>query len=117
MRHALVCLRFRIAILVVPIFLCTSAFAQTDPDLPGVRPNLQTIAAGSLVIPMDNTLQALGGTPFNLKAYGLVNSLLHANVPVKWAIAAGKSKDAVDFSASAVRLLPTLGTTNIYNFR
>lgn len=66
---------------------------------------------------MDNSLQALGGTPFNLKAYGLINFLLHSNIPVKWAIAAGKSKDAIDFSASAVPLLFKVTITNTYNFR
>ncbi|MGZ5565610.1 MAG: hypothetical protein ACXWKG_01240 [Limisphaerales bacterium] len=119
MRHAVFYLGLKIAFFrgVVLIFLCTGAFAQTDPDLPGVPPNLEAISAGSLVIPMDNTLQALSGTPFNLKAYGLINALLHSNVPVKWVIAADKSKDAVDFSANAVRVLPTSGATNTYNFR
>lgn len=121
MRHAVVNLGLglRNAILrVLIVFLsCASVLAQTDPDLPGSPPNLETISAGSLVIPMDNTLQALTNTPFNLKAYGLVNSLLHSNIPVKWAIATGKAKDGTDFSASAVRILPTRGTTNTYNFR
>jgi uncharacterized repeat protein (TIGR01451 family) len=83
-----------------------SLCAQTDPDLPGATPNFETIPAGSLIIPMDNTRQSLNGAAFNLKAYGLVNSLLHSNIPVKWAIAAGKRKDETDFIAGATQLLP-----------
>jgi hypothetical protein len=64
------------------------------------------IEAGALVIPMDNTNQAVG-TPFNLKAYGLVNRLLQNEIPVQWAISATKAKDGVDFSVAAERLRPT----------
>ena len=62
-------------------------------------------------------MQSLSGTPFNLKAYGLVNTLLHSNIPVKWAIATGKAKDGTDFTASAVQILPSRVSTNTYNFR
>ncbi|MEI7901194.1 MAG: DUF11 domain-containing protein, partial [bacterium] len=87
-----------------------------DPDLPGAIANYEAIPAGSYVIPMDNTYQAIG-KPFNLKAYGLVNALLHANVPVKWVIKAGKVKDAADFSAYTRMLSPTpSGTTSLRNF-
>ncbi|MDW8239500.1 MAG: tandem-95 repeat protein [Acidobacteriota bacterium] len=55
---------------------------------------------------MDNSKQAIVA-PFNLKAYGLVNHLLHNNVPVLWAIRAGKAKDGVDFTATAQRLYPS----------
>src|SRR5436190_7172644 len=87
------------------VFSTIPGFAQSDPDLPGAQPNLQTIPAGSFIIPMDNS-QSLNGKAFNLKAYGLVNALLHSNVPVDWAIAAGKAKDSNDFSAPAIQLLP-----------
>ena len=55
-----------------------------DPDLPGAGATYETVPAGSLVIAMDPSLQGLVG-PFNMKAYGLVNALLHTNIPVKWA--------------------------------
>src|SRR6266571_8558854 len=66
-------------------------------DVPPFTPHPQTMRAGSLVIAMDNTNQNLVA-PFNMKAYGLVNNLLHNNIPLKWAIRAGKVKDAIDFS-------------------
>ena len=80
--------------------IATNVSAQ-DPDLPGPASNLQLIPAGSLVIPMDNDKQNLGPLLFNLAAYGLVNDLLQSDIPVKWAILAGKAKDDPDFSADA----------------
>lgn len=85
--------------------------AQSDPDLAGPQTNLETIRAGSFIIPMDNS-QSLNGRAFNLKAYGLVNALLHSNVPVKWSIAAGKAKDGNDFTAPAIQLLPPTAKLN-----
>ena len=76
---------------------------------------LELIPAGSLVIPMDNTLQAIG-TPFNLKAYGAVERLLWAGIPVKWAIQPGKAKDGVDFTATAQRLYPSAVAASSLNF-
>ncbi len=93
------------------------AQSVADPDLPGAPARLETIPAGSLVIPMDNSLQALSGTPFNMKAYGLVNALLHTNIPVKWAIATGKAKDGIDFTAEAQRLFPTVLSAAAVSFR
>ncbi len=96
--------------------LCTfqNVLAQ-NKDLPGPAANFTAIPDGSLVIAMDNTNQAVV-TPFNLKAYGLVNDLLQNHIPVMWAIRAGKIKDGVDFTAMAQRLYPTAtGLTN-YNF-
>ena len=83
-----------------------------DPDLPGPSPNFEVIPAGSLVIAMDNDKQNLVA-PFNLKAYGLANHLLWNRVPLKWAIRAGKVKDADDFTAQVARIFPTAqaGTT------
>jgi gliding motility-associated-like protein len=69
--------------------------------------NTQTITAGSLIIPMDNTHQALVA-PFNLKAYGLIHQLLLNDVPVKWVIKSGKAKDAPDFIANAGQIYPTV---------
>ncbi|HYO64114.1 MAG TPA: right-handed parallel beta-helix repeat-containing protein [Pyrinomonadaceae bacterium] len=81
----------------------------------GTGTALELIPSGSLVIPMDNSLQAIGA-PFNLRAYGLVERLLWAGVPVKWAIAAGKAKDGVDFTATAARIQPTAAGAASLNF-
>src|SRR5688500_9811792 len=72
--------------------------------------NLQVLPAGSYIIPMDNTLQSettLGiAGKFNLTSYGLIVHLLNYNVKIKWVIKAGKTKDQVDFTASAQMILP-----------
>lgn len=85
-------------------------------DLPPATPNIETIPANSLVIPMDSDKQSIG-EEFNLKAYGLVQRLLKAQIPVKWAIRAGKPKDGIDFSARAERVLPTQQTAALLDFR
>ncbi len=87
----------------------------TADDLPGPPAHLETIPAGSLVIPMDTTHQAVVA-PFNLRAYGLVNDLLQRGIPVKWAIRAGKTKDAVDFTANAQRIAPSAIATASRSF-
>lgn len=102
---------------VLAIFLSLSlspagAIAQDTPPPPQ---QLMTIPADSYVIPMDNTNQAVG-TPFNLKAYGLANRLLQNGIPLLWAIKADKTKDAVDFSAAARRILPTAIASTTVNF-
>ncbi len=96
------------------LIIYTNARAQND--LPNPSANIQLIPTGSLVIPMDNTWQLQSGY-FNLKAYGLVNYLLQNNVPVKWAIRAGKLKDEIDFSADAQRIRPSVGFSNWYDFK
>ena len=93
-----------------------SSVASADPDLPGPAANLESLPAGSLVIPMDNSKQSLVA-PFNLRAYGLVNALLWDGVPVKWAIKAGKAKDGTDFSGEAQRILPTTLAAAVLDFR
>ncbi|WP_198659454.1 Ig-like domain-containing protein, partial [Winogradskyella aurantiaca] len=66
----------------------------------------EEIASGSWVIPLDHNVQ---GTNDNLlKAYGLAVRLLHADIPLKWAISSSKNKDGIDFSANATEL----GTNN-----
>jgi len=90
------------------IFLDSSA---EDPDLPGVTTNLETIVAGSWIVPMDNSKQNIGSA-FNLKAYGLLSKLLHASIPVKWAIRTGKSKDQTDFTAYSRRIYPSSTTAS-----
>ncbi|MBI5856473.1 MAG: hypothetical protein HZB42_02385 [Sphingobacteriales bacterium] len=90
--------------------ICISAIAQ-NTDLPSPDANLQTLPAGSYVIPMDNTLQTdnvIGSGNFNLKAYGLVVYLLNNDIKVKWVIKAGKAKDGIDFSANAQEVKPAL---------
>ncbi|HYE15546.1 MAG TPA: right-handed parallel beta-helix repeat-containing protein [Pyrinomonadaceae bacterium] len=67
---------------------------------------MELIPAGSLVIAMDNTRQNIGAA-FNLKAYGVAVRLLHAGVPVKWAIQPGKAKDGTDFTVTAQRIYPS----------
>lgn len=94
---------------------CFAVLADAqNTDLPSPDANLQTLANGSYVIAMDNSLQLNTAGDFNLKAYGLVVYLLNNNIRVKWSIKAGKLKDAIDFTASAEQLKPTLiaGGTN-----
>ena len=73
--------------------------------------------SGSLVIAMDNDLQANSNGYFNTYSYGLVVALLHADVPVKWAISSTKVKDGIDFSANAKKVAPSVGSTNNYDFK
>ena len=89
-----------------------------NTDLPGPDSHDISAPAGTLVIPMDNTLQAVQATPsyFNLKAYGLVVSLLNNKVPVRWIIKTGKAHDGIDFSANASLLYPTSGSAASRNF-
>lgn len=88
------------------------------PDLSGGGGtyNLQTLPTGSYVIPMDNTLQG-NGTIFNVKTYGLIVYLLNNNVRLRWVIQPGKTKDAADFSVSASRVKPSVGTSAVRNFK
>lgn len=63
-----------------------------------------TFAAGSLIIPMDTDYQDDG----MLKAFGLLDTLLRADVPINWIIKtpkvvvdASKGQFEADFTASA----------------
>ncbi|MCX8071103.1 MAG: hypothetical protein N3C12_01445 [Candidatus Binatia bacterium] len=96
--------------------LCGAWRSSFAGDLPPASPNIETIPAGSLVIPMDNDKQNMGA-PFNLKAYGLVQRLLKAQIPVKWVIRTGKAKDGVDFSGQAERVLPSAQAAGLTEFR
>ncbi len=78
--------------------------------------NSETFSSGTLIIPMDNDTQSVSGD-FNLKAYGLVVTLLHNNIPLKWAINSNKAKDGIDFSASSQRIAPTSNTTQSRDFK
>ncbi len=99
-------------LLITLIHAPNRAFAQ---DLPFPSSNQQLVPKGSLVIPMDNDKQSLVG-PFNIRAYGLVNDLLQNDIPVKWAIRAGKAKDAVDFTAMAGQVSPSAGAPALASF-
>ncbi|HKC36136.1 MAG TPA: hypothetical protein VKB95_08740, partial [Chitinophagaceae bacterium] len=90
------------------IFAASFTANAQNKDLPNPTANLQTLAAGSYVIAMDNTLQTNTAGDFNLKTYGLVVYLLNNNVKIKWSIKAGKSKDGIDFTATAEQFQPTL---------
>src|SRR5512142_569274 len=74
-----------------------------------------TFQPGSLIIPMDTTYQPLG----LFKAFGLIDKLLLANVPVHWAIKPGKmvgNPGDADFVASAVDVQTTVAITS-YGYR
>ena len=71
-----------------------------NTDLPNPDPNLQTAPAGTLVIAMDNINQAKPGY-FNLKAYGLVVTLMNNDKNLRWVITAGKAKNGTDISVPA----------------
>ncbi|MEM7104138.1 MAG: gliding motility-associated C-terminal domain-containing protein [Bacteroidota bacterium] len=112
-------------ILITLIVFCCF-FQQTyAQDLPPAVPNLQTIATGSYIIPMDQAKQSVVQSEistgltfegFNLAAYGLVYQLLDNGIPVKWVIRAGKDKDEVDFSAMAARRFPTSQSALFHTF-
>jgi len=89
-------------------------FAQ---DTPPAVPNMQSFAAGSYVIPMDNDKQALNGEPFNLSSYGLIYALLDQGIPLHWVIKSGKGKDEIDFTASASRVYPSPTNSAVLDFR
>ena len=100
-------------------FVKANLFGQ---DLPPVSNpfNLQSLTVGSYVIPMDNANQNVPGS-FNYRAYGLIVHLLNNNVKIKWVIKPGKIKtsstDAIDFSATASRVKPTVIAASSRDFR
>jgi len=112
--------KLRISILILAMvalgcFTTNKAFAQ---DLDPVTDTLQTVPAGSYVIAMDNTLQ---NDPtynvFNIKAYGLLGTILDNQIELFWAIRAGKAKDDTDFVATATQVLPNSGAASLRLFR
>lgn len=90
--------------------------SQSTKDLPSPAANLQTLASGSYVIPMDTTLQLNASGYFNLRSYGLVIHLLNNNVKIKWVIKAGKLKNGIDFSGTAEKILPSTASAATHNF-
>ncbi len=95
------------------------SFAQNEyPGL--VSANIQNIKNGSLIIPMDTVNQKIPGY-FNLKSYGLINTLLQNEIPVMWAIKAGKTRTNAtttkDFTASVYRVYPDTSSIISIDFR
>ncbi|MBL7924456.1 MAG: DUF11 domain-containing protein [Bacteroidia bacterium] len=97
------------------MFFSAGQMAVAQNDLPVPTANIQAVKNGSLVIPMDTLNQRRPGY-FNLKAYGLVNTLLQNEIPVKWVIKSGKTRTSagsIDFTANLTRVFPdtaSLGT-------
>ncbi|MGZ3862527.1 MAG: PKD-like domain-containing protein [Bacteroidia bacterium] len=89
----------------------TTGTCVSTPDIAPPTANTQTLTAGSLIIPMDNTHQLSGGL-FNLKSYGLVHALLNSDIPVKWIIKSGKAKDAADFTTNVTSYAPISSTVS-----
>ncbi len=79
-------------------------------DVDPVSANLLTAPAGTYVIAMDNTLQQSSGL-FNVKAYGLITTLLNNKIALNWVIKSGKAKDSLDFTASVKPVFPTYSST------
>lgn len=103
------------------LFFCFTALpALAQYELPGsFQSKIERIPEGSLVIAMDTVNQYRPGY-FNMKAYGLVTTLLENEIPVYWAIRKGKSRTSlttqVDFSANVTRVFPDTGTSSAINF-
>jgi len=76
-----------------------------SPDLPGFSANLKIIPAGSLIIPMDPSLQVLDPKTklMSVLPYGLVIRSLWQNISVSWAIQSGKVFNGADLSAVTLR--------------
>ena len=101
--------KFAVITAVLLFSFCLSAKAQ-NTDLPNPTANIQTLPVGSLVVAMDNTNQANPGY-FNLKAYGLVVTLMDFDVRLRWIITAGKAKDGVDINVNARSITTPTVTT------
>jgi len=102
--------KFAVLAAILLFSFCLSAKAQ-NTDLPNPDANVQSLPVGSLIIAMDNTHQAKPGY-FNLKAYGLVVTLMDYDVRLRWIITAGKAKDGVDINANAFSITaPVIITT------
>ena len=104
-------------LLVLLTTVVKSLMAQND--LPAPSANMKQVKAGSLIIAMDTTMQKRPGY-FNLKAYGLVNTLLQNEIPVMWSIRATKSRTAggsLDFAAVTTRVFPDTVSMGAQYFR
>lgn len=95
------------------------AHAQSPP---AAIPNIENIPAGSYIIPVDFEKQStirpdLGDEVINTKVYGLIFKLMEKGFPIKWAIKAGKSKNDIDFSARVRKIVPTIESAQMEDFR
>ena len=109
----------KLTVLALVLSLLAVAVVLADPDLPGHVSPTETLEKNSLFIPMDRKTQGYllkyGYKPngsaqnntFNMRAYGLVNALLWADIPVKWIIKNGKIYDDDDFCALTYERFPT----------
>ena len=88
-----------LALVAAFIGVCNMVVAQ-NTDLPNPDANIWNAPAGTIVIAMDNTNQGNAGI-FNLKAYGVVVTLMNNYARLRWVITAGKGKDGTDISVPA----------------
>lgn len=94
------------------LFAVSNDLIAQNTDLPNPDANLRTAPAGSIIIAMDNTNQGNAGI-FNLKAYGLVVTLMNNYKRLRWVITAGKGKDGIDISVPAFSITnPTIITAS-----
>ena len=101
--------KIAIAFTAILLIVCGDVVAQ-NTDLPNPDANLKTAPVGSIVIAMDNTNQGNSGI-FNLKAYGLVVTLMNNYTRLRWVIRAGKAKDGTDITVPATSITnPTVFT-------
>ena len=80
------------------LLLAAACGEESAPSSVSRQDLAQGFAAGSLVIPMDTTYQDQG----TLTAFGLLDALLRARVPVSLTVATGKALGGVDFTAAGV---------------
>lgn len=96
------------------------AVAQYELASPAPPAQLEVVPQGSMIIAMDTLYQRLPGL-FNLRAYGLANALLQAEIPVKWAIKSNKTRASassmIDFSANVTRVYPDTANMGSIAFR
>ena len=91
----------KLRVLGLACLLASACGEESSSPFSTAQQNLaQGFAAGSLVIPMDIAHQDQG----TLTAFGLVDALLRARVPVSLTVASGKALDGVDFNAVGVDL-------------
>jgi uncharacterized repeat protein (TIGR01451 family) len=112
LRHAHRVRRSAAALFAIAVACGGSDVGRVQPFESGDRALTQAFAAGSLIIPMDTTYQDNG----TLKAFGLVNELLKAGVPVQWIAQTGKAVRGTDFTASATDVQTAAVITN-YGYR
>lgn len=85
-----------------------------------VTPTTVTMSAAATATATNKDLDfgnvVYSGADFNLRAYGLLVTLLNNNVKLKWVIKPGKAKDGIDFTVNASRIKPTAGAAASMDF-